>query len=88
MHAPAGVREPASIAGHGIAEHMAGVIAGLPEPPILVGHSFGGRTGGVADPEAVPLRLRQRRLRDGVRPAAARWTIPAPASLSEAATAT
>lgn len=36
---------PEAIAGHGIddvVEHMAGVIATLPEPPILVGHSFGG----------------------------------------------
>ena len=36
---------PESIADHGIddvVEHYAEIIAGLAEPPILVGHSFGG----------------------------------------------
>lgn len=38
-------RDPEAIADHGIddvVEHVAGVIRGLPELPILVGHSFGG----------------------------------------------
>jgi pimeloyl-ACP methyl ester carboxylesterase len=37
--------EPDSIAGHGIEDitrHYAGIIDGLPDRPILVGHSFGG----------------------------------------------
>ena len=36
---------PDSIAGHGIEEvtrHYAGIIEGLPERPVLIGHSFGG----------------------------------------------
>jgi pimeloyl-ACP methyl ester carboxylesterase len=36
---------PESIAGHGIddvTKHFAGIIDGLPSPPILIGHSFGG----------------------------------------------
>ncbi|MBP2706462.1 alpha/beta hydrolase [Microbispora sp. RL4-1S] len=36
---------PDPIADHGIddvTEHYAGIIAGLPSPPILIGHSFGG----------------------------------------------
>jgi pimeloyl-ACP methyl ester carboxylesterase len=38
-------QRPDDIADHGIddvVEHFAGVIAGLPEKPILIGHSFGG----------------------------------------------
>lgn len=42
----AGTRADAgSVAAHGIddvAEHLAGIIAALPAPPILIGHSFGG----------------------------------------------
>src|SRR3954469_12570232 len=36
---------PEPIAGHGIddvTEHFAGIIDGLPSPPVLIGHSFGG----------------------------------------------
>ena len=36
---------PATVAGFGItavADHYAGIIAGLPEKPIVIGHSFGG----------------------------------------------
>jgi pimeloyl-ACP methyl ester carboxylesterase len=38
-------KDPDQIADHGIddvVEHFAGIIEQLPEPPILVGHSFGG----------------------------------------------
>ncbi|MFI5254907.1 MAG: alpha/beta hydrolase [Candidatus Limnocylindrales bacterium] len=38
-------QDPSPLAGLGIAEiveHYAGIIRGLPEPPFLVGHSFGG----------------------------------------------
>ncbi|SOD70923.1 alpha-beta hydrolase superfamily lysophospholipase [Jatrophihabitans sp. GAS493] len=42
----AGSREhPEAIAGHGIddvVEHLESIIAGMPESPILIGHSFGG----------------------------------------------
>jgi pimeloyl-ACP methyl ester carboxylesterase len=37
--------DPDSIAGHGIddvTEHYAAIIAALPAPPVLIGHSFGG----------------------------------------------
>lgn len=37
--------DPASVAGHGIndvVEHFAKVINGLSEPPVVIGHSFGG----------------------------------------------
>jgi pimeloyl-ACP methyl ester carboxylesterase len=40
-------KDPDAIGDHGIddvVEHVAGIIAELPEPPILVGHSFGGRS--------------------------------------------
>jgi pimeloyl-ACP methyl ester carboxylesterase len=36
---------PDLVAGHGIddvTEHYAGIIAGLPAPPVIIGHSFGG----------------------------------------------
>jgi pimeloyl-ACP methyl ester carboxylesterase len=36
---------PDSVAGHGIddvTEHYAGIIAELPAPPVIIGHSFGG----------------------------------------------
>ncbi|HEY3511010.1 MULTISPECIES: alpha/beta hydrolase [Kribbella] len=38
-------RDPEAIADHGIDDvvaHFAGIIESLPEPPILIGHSFGG----------------------------------------------
>ena len=48
-HEPATVEEaraqPDAVAGLGIedvADHYAGIIAGLPEPPVIIGHSFGG----------------------------------------------
>src|SRR4051812_46963531 len=36
---------PAAVAGFGIkdvADHFAGIVAGLPEKPVVIGHSFGG----------------------------------------------
>jgi pimeloyl-ACP methyl ester carboxylesterase len=38
-------QQPGAVAGVGIeevADHYAGIIEGLPEPPVVIGHSFGG----------------------------------------------
>ena len=38
-------RDPTGVAGHGIndvVDHYAQIIRGLPEPPVVIGHSFGG----------------------------------------------
>src|SRR5690349_21170348 len=66
-------RQPERVAGKGIDDvvaHYAQIIRGLDAPPIAIGRAAQARqpeAGGGADPGAVPVRLRQRAARAGVR---------------------